>query len=182
MRMQAENRVSLKEVGAARRCGTSESGEFCPALSTADVYSGRAELRPFLNKSEKRGLETFPSRALIAATARGLSTSPSGNGVPPRVIRFTRSRPYRKNGNCYAGQKNNSRARNFADYCRFPSAAERDAMAAACRSPCPPLNCFARSEVFKQNGGWLQNKKRHMIKNNKPLPTAFDAAGYFQGA
>ena len=57
-------------------------------------------------------------------------------------IQFTRSRPYRKNDNCYVEQKNNSCVRNFIGYDRFSSADERDALATVYHSLCPLLNYF----------------------------------------
>jgi hypothetical protein len=145
----------------------------CLALSAADAYSGRAELRSLLNKAEKRTLETLPAVKLsLPFPFLGLG---SGNGsefidkplekrCPAEGIRFTRSRPCRKNDNCYAGQKNNSCVRNFSGYYRFSSAVERDALAAAYRSPCPLLNCFMPTQklLSKTRVG----SKIHIIKKS----------------
>ena len=57
-------------------------------------------------------------------------------------IQFTRPRAYRKNDSCFVEQKNFSCARNFVGRYRFSAAAERDALAAVCRSLCPLLNFF----------------------------------------
>ena len=57
-------------------------------------------------------------------------------------IQFTRTRPYRKNDNCFVEQKNNSCVRNFVGYYRFTDSAERDALAAIYLPLCPLLNFF----------------------------------------
>ena len=46
-----------------------------------------------------------------------------------RHIRATRSRPYRKNDNCFAEQKNYDAYRKTAGYFRFDTPAEQEALA-----------------------------------------------------
>jgi hypothetical protein len=59
-----------------------------------------------------------------------------------RTVQFTRSRPYKKNGNCHVEQKNNACIREYAGYYRFTTREERDALAAVYRALCPLLNYF----------------------------------------
>jgi hypothetical protein len=147
----ADKKPGFFETDTARRCGTSEKGEFCPALSAADVYSGRAELRALLNKAEKWVLEAlpgiksslpFPFLGMDSDNGSEFINKPLLKWCSSEGIRFTRSRPYRKHGNCYVEQKNNSRVRNFTGYYRFSSPAGRGALAAVCRPLCPLLNYF----------------------------------------
>jgi hypothetical protein len=139
------------EVDTVHHCGVSDSGEFCLTLSATDVYSGWTELRPTLNKAHKWVFEALGD--IESSLPFPLSGLDSDNGSEfinaallmwcrERRVQFTRSRPYRKNDNCYVEQKNNSCVRNFVGYDRFSSRADRDALAAVYRPLCPLLNFF----------------------------------------
>ncbi|MCL2380632.1 MAG: transposase family protein [Treponema sp.] len=66
-------------------------------------------------------------RASLPFPLRGLDSDNGGEFINSALhkwredggIMFTRSRPYRKNDNCYVEQKNNPRVRNFTGYARF---------------------------------------------------------------
>ena len=147
----ADKKPGFFEVDTVHHCGVSELGEFCLTLSATDVYSGWVELNPLLNKANKWVLEALPDiKSSLPFPFMGLD---SDNGsefinIPlqkwccQQRIQFTRSRPYRKNDNCYVEQKNNSCVRNFVGYDRFSSLAERDALAAVYRPLCLLLNYF----------------------------------------
>jgi hypothetical protein len=55
-------------------------------------------------------------------------------------IKATRSRPYRKNDNCFAEQKNYDAVRKTVGYFRFDTPAERDALAEVYKYLCPLYN------------------------------------------
>lgn len=142
------------EVDTVHHCGMSDSGEFCLTLSATDVYSGWVELRPLLNKAHKWVLLALPDvKTSLPFPFLGLDSDNGSEFINKALlqwcaqerIQFTRSRPYRKNDNCYVEQKNNSVVRNFVGYDRFCSPAERDALAAVYRSLCPLLNYFMPS-------------------------------------
>jgi hypothetical protein len=59
-----------------------------------------------------------------------------------RRITFTRTRPYKKNDNCFVEQKNLKCVREYVGYRRFDTPAELQALAAVYRSRCPLLNYF----------------------------------------
>jgi hypothetical protein len=147
----ADKKAGFFEIDTVHHCGSSESGECCLTLSATDVYSGWVELRPLLNKAEKWVLETLPSvKSSLPFPFLGLDSDngsefinkPLQKWCSAEGVQFTRSRPYRKNDNCYVEQKNNSCVRNFVGYYRFSSSAERDALAAVYRCLCPLLNYF----------------------------------------
>ena len=123
----------------------------CLTLSATDVYSGWVELRPLLNKAHKWVLEALPAvKSSLPFPFLGLDSDngsefinrPLQQWCSQQRIQFTRSRPYRKNDNCYVEQKNNSCVRNFVGYDRFSTAAERDALAAVYQPLCLLLNYF----------------------------------------
>ena len=147
----AEKKPGFFEVDTVHHCGTSDSGEFCLTLTATDVYSGWTELRPTLNKAHKWVFEAlgdiesslpFPLSGLDSDNGSEFINAALLKWCRERRVQFTRSRPYRKNDNCYVEQKNNSCVRNFVGYDRFSSAAERDAPAAVYSPLCPLLNHF----------------------------------------
>jgi transposase InsO family protein len=64
------------------------------------------------------------------------------NWCESSAVQFTRGRPYHKNGNGFAEQKNNACVRSYAGCYRFDSPAERDALNMLYQSLCPLLNYF----------------------------------------
>jgi len=147
----ADKKPGFFEADTVHHCGTSESGEFCITLTVTDVYSGWVELRSLLNKAHKWvfialvDIQTslpFPFLGLDSDNGGEFINSALQKWCAEERIQFTRSRPYRKNDNCYVEQKNNSCVRNFVGYDRFSAAAERDALAAVYRPLCLLLNYF----------------------------------------
>jgi hypothetical protein len=147
----ADKKPGFFEIDTVHHCGASDSGEFCLTLSATDVYSGWVELRPLLNKAHKWVLETLPNiKSSLPFPLQGIDSDNGSEFINAAMVKwcsaehiqFTRSRPYRKNDNCFVEQKNNSCVRNFVGYDRFSSAAERDALAAVYRPLCLLLNYF----------------------------------------
>jgi hypothetical protein len=139
------------ETDTVHHCGTSEMGEYNLTLVSTDVFSGWVELRPTLNKASKwvyEGMEDirtslpFPFLGMDSDNGQEFMNKPLLQWCIKHGIRFTRSRPYRKNDNCYVEQKNHPCVRNIVGYYRFENAAERDALARVYRSLCPLLNYF----------------------------------------
>jgi hypothetical protein len=62
-----------------------------------------------------------------------------------RRITFTRTRPYKKNDNCFVEQKNFKCVRDYAGYRRFDTPAEHQALAKVYAALCPLLNYFLPS-------------------------------------
>jgi len=147
----ADKKPGFFEADTVHHCGTSESGEFCITLTVTDVYSGWVELRSLLNKAHKwvfialvdiQSSLPFPFLGMDSDNGGEFINSALQKWCAGNTIHFTRSRPYRKNDNCYVEQKNSSCVRNFIGYGRFSAAAERDALAAVYRALCPLLNYF----------------------------------------
>jgi len=139
------------EFDTVHHCGTADSGEFCLTLSATCVCSGWIELRPTLNKAHKWIFQALVD--IKSSLPFPLLGFDSDNGAEfinyallkwcqSQNIQFTRTRPYRKNDNCFIEQKNFSAVRNFVGYNRFSAIAECEALAAVYRSLCPLLNYF----------------------------------------
>ena len=139
------------EFDTVHHCGASDSGEFCLTLSATCVYSGWIELRPTLNKAHKWIFQALVDiKSSLPFPLLGFDSDNGGEFINHALIKwcqseniqFTRTRPYRKNDNCFIEQKNYSTVRNFVGYNRFSQIAECDALAAVYRSLCPLLNYF----------------------------------------
>jgi transposase InsO family protein len=61
-------------------------------------------------------------------------------------ITFTRSRPYKKNDNCFVEQKNFKYIREYVGYRRFDTPAEHQALVRVYRSLCPLRNASFRKK------------------------------------
>jgi hypothetical protein len=58
------------------------------------------------------------------------------------ILTFTRTRPYKKNDNCFVEQKNLACVRDYVGCNRFDTPTEHQALAQVYRSLCPLLNYF----------------------------------------
>lgn len=131
--------------------GGSSYGDFCFTLVLVDVCSGWTELRSLLNKAArwvKEGLSDI--RSSLPFPLRGINSDSGGEFINKMIvefcrsrrppIEFTRSRPNRKNDNCYVEGKNDTAVRRHVGYARFSGEAARQALAAVYRSLCPLIN------------------------------------------
>jgi hypothetical protein len=135
-------------------CGGSAQGQFCKTLTGTDVYSGWTEERPLLNGANKRVFEAFTN--IKTELPFPLLGGHFDNGVgfinKPLIgqralwnIAMTRSRPYKKNDNYFAGQKNFDMARKNAGYFMFDRREEAEALGEVYRFLCPLNNYFPPS-------------------------------------
>ena len=147
----ADKKPGFFEFDTVHHCGTSDSGEFCLTLSATDVFSGWIELRPTLNKAHKWVFQSLEDiKTALPFPLLGMDSDNGAEFINYAVlkwcqtqhIQFTRTRPYRKNDNCFVEQKNFSAVRNFVGYNRFSGIAECEALAKVYYSLCPLLNYF----------------------------------------
>jgi hypothetical protein len=134
-RVPVRTRCDRKTVKSGRfafdtvaHCGGPASGQYCKTLTGTDVSSGRAGERPLLNAANRRVQEAFadtgaglpfPLKAAHFDNGTGFINKPLPDWCLKRSIEPARSRPYRKNGNCFAEQKNFDAVRKNAGYFRF---------------------------------------------------------------
>jgi hypothetical protein len=139
------------ETDTVHHCGTRDAGEFCLTLDATDVYSGWVELRSLLNKAQKWVMEALPDiHHNLPFPLLGIDSDNGSEFINRTLlswcdtnhITFTRSRPYKKNDNCFVEQKNLTCVRGYVGYYRFDTPSEREALAAVYRSLCPLLNYF----------------------------------------
>lgn len=121
------------EVDCVEHCGASASGEFVNTLATADLFSGWWEGQGVMGKGQERALtalneenERYPFSWLEIHPDNG------GNILNYHVwawaqkknIFYSRSRPYKKNDNCFIEQKNSTHVRKVIGYLRYDTEEE----------------------------------------------------------
>ena len=149
----------------ARR-GGSAGGQFRKTLTGTDVFSGWIEERALPNAANRRVYGAFSNiRSEIPFPVKGARYDNGMEFISQPLLPWclgrhtetTRSRPRRKNDNCYAEQKNFDAVRGTAGYFRFDTPAEHAAPAGVYRFLCPLYNywypSFKPIDKVKQDGG-----------------------------
>jgi hypothetical protein len=135
-------------------CGGSARGQYCKTLTGTDVYSGWIEERSLLNSANiwvKKAIADIevglPFQMIGAHYDNGMEfiNEPLLTWCIQRHIQASRSRPYRKNDNCYAEQKNYDAVRKTVGYFRFDTPEECAALAEVYRWLCPLYNYWMPS-------------------------------------
>src|SRR5437879_3482348 len=125
------------ETDTVAHCGTTTEGLYVSTLDTTDFDTTWSERRAILGKGEKVVVGAMTE--IEEALPFGLRGLDSDSGVEfinyslvrfcqDRKVRFTRSRPYKKNDNAHIEQKNWTHVRKLFGYSRFESEAAREAM------------------------------------------------------
>ena len=108
--------------------GGRAEGDYCFTLNITDVATGWTELAAVPNKAQKWVFEALQQlRERLPFTVLGLDSDNGSEFINHHLvayctehhITFTRSRPFRKNDNCYVEQKNWSVVRRTVGYARF---------------------------------------------------------------
>jgi hypothetical protein len=118
------------EADTVAHCGDSVAGEFVYSLTFTDVCTGWTEDRATWNKSAHGILEQlkdiegklpFAMKSFHADNGSEFLNWPLWDYLrgPKRKVKFTRSRPYRKNDNAHVEQKNWTHVRQLFGYERF---------------------------------------------------------------
>lgn len=117
------------EADTVAHCGDSTAGDFLYSLTFTDVCTGWTELRATWNKSAHGILEQlkdiqahlpFPMKSFHADNGSEFLNWPLWEYLHgKRKVRFTRSRPYRKNDNAHVEQKNWTHVRQLFGHDRF---------------------------------------------------------------
>jgi hypothetical protein len=128
-----ESKPGFLEIDLVSHGGGDERGEFCQTLSATDVCSGWTETEAVRNKAQVwvfEGLTRIRARLpfdLLGVDSDNGSEFINGHLVAycgEEGITFTRSRPYRKNDNCYVEQKNYTVVRRTVGYGRYDTEKE----------------------------------------------------------
>lgn len=127
-----EVKPGFLEADLVAHCGESMGGQFLNTLTLVDVASGWTECLAVLCKEQHLVLEGLKKgRALLPFPLLGVDTD---NGTEflnevwlrycqQEELTFTRSRPYRKNDQCFVEQKNGAVVRRMIGYDRYEGSA-----------------------------------------------------------
>jgi hypothetical protein len=117
--------------------GGSPHGEFCQALDLTCVATGWTESRALPNTAQRWVREAIDEiRQDLPFPLLGLDRDNGADFIDMQLYRycaergitFTRSRPYRKNDDCYVEQKNWPVVRQQVGYGRYDTPAELEAL------------------------------------------------------
>ena len=116
------------EADLVAHCGGDVSGSYLQTLTLTDVVSGWTECLALLFRDQQMVLQgvcqaqeqlPFPLLALDTDNGSEFLNSTLYDYCASKPIIFTRSRPYKKNDQCYVEQKNGAIVRRFVGYDRF---------------------------------------------------------------
>ena len=123
-----ERRPGFFELDTVSHCGARAQGQFCQTLTVTDVGSDWTEVCALLNNAHRWVKEQIVRvRENLPFPMLGIDSDNGGEFINHQVfdwcvqnkINFTRSRPYRKNDNCFVEQKNGDVVRKTVGYARF---------------------------------------------------------------
>ncbi|MEW6058617.1 MAG: transposase family protein [Actinomycetota bacterium] len=167
-------RPGFCEVDLVAHDGGGPVGEFCQTLDLTCVATGWTECRAVRNKAQRWCFEAlldieaslpFPLLGLDSDNGSELINDQLFRYCTERGITFTRSRPYRKNDNCFVEQKNWPVVRQAVGYARYDTSAELECL--------NELYAVLRLYVnFFQPQMRLVSKTRHGAKVTRRYDTA----------
>jgi hypothetical protein len=123
------------QIDYVEQCGSSAAGEFVCTINCPDIASGWEEWEAVMGRGQiatKEGLDRARSRSpfdwleIHSDTDKGFVNAHLLKYCQETNLRFSRSRPYKKNDNCYVEQKNWFSVRKNLGYLRFDTLKERD--------------------------------------------------------
>lgn len=128
-----EQKPGFVEIDLVSHDNGDPKGEHCYSLNVVDISTGWQELRPIKNKAQVWTLDALKDvKAILPFRLRGVDSDNGSEFINAHMVQFckdeeitfTRSRPYRKNDNCFVEQKNYTSVRTFVGYGRY----EEDAL------------------------------------------------------
>ena len=128
--------------------GGDTSGDFCFTLTLVDVASGWTQMRAMLNKACRWVLEGLADiRSSLPIPLVAINSDSGGEFINRTIyefcrpdIAFTRSRPGKRNDNCYVECKNDTAVRKHVGYARFSGEDARQALSDVYLVLCPLIN------------------------------------------
>jgi len=123
------------QIDYVEHCGNSAAGQFICTIDITCIASGWEEWEAIMGRGQiptKEGLDKarvrspFTWKEIHSDTDKGFVNAHLLKYSQETNLRFSRSRPYRKNDNCYVEQKNWFSIRKRFGYLRFDTFKERD--------------------------------------------------------
>lgn len=123
------------QLDCVEHCGESASGQYANTLTSVDIFSGWWEGEAFLGKGQERTLIGIDmARKRFSCQWKEIHPDNGMNLLNWHVfeyaekegLAYSRSRPYMKNDNCFAEQKNSTHVRKQTGYLRYDTQEEID--------------------------------------------------------
>ncbi len=117
-----------EQIDCVEHCGTCAAGDYVNTLSVVDIFSGWWEGEAIMGKGQERALFSINEAKQRSPFAwREIHPDNGGNILNIHVyncadkhgIAMSRSRPYKKNDNCFVEQKNSTHVRQVVGYLRY---------------------------------------------------------------
>ena len=121
------------QIDCVEHCGSSASGEYVNTLATIDVFSGWWEGEGVMGKGQVRALAAmknassrhpFDWKEIHPDNGGNILNYHVWTWTQEKGICYSRSRPYRKNDNCFIEQKNSTHVRKVVGYLRYDAETE----------------------------------------------------------
>lgn len=109
------NMIGHTQIDFVEHCGVSTAGEYVNSMDLIDVSSGWWEAKAVMGKGQERAFDALKlMRQRLPFRLRGIHPDNQNSLINYHLLRyaeeekikFTRSRPYKKNDNCWVEQKN----------------------------------------------------------------------------
>jgi hypothetical protein len=126
-----------EQIDCVEHCGTFAAGDYVNTLSIVDIYSGWWEGEAIMGKGQERALAAIGATRMRSPFMwKEIHPDNGGNILNIHVynyaekhnISMSRSRPYKKNDNCFVEQKNSTHVRQVVGYLRYDTAEEQEIM------------------------------------------------------
>jgi len=150
-------RIGNLQIDFVEHCGSSAAGEFVCTIDSTDITSGWEEWEAIMGRGQVptcEGLDKarfrspFEWEEIHSDTDKGFVNAHLLKYCEETNLRFSRSRPCKKNDNCYVEQKNWFSIRKNLGYLRFDTKEEMDL-----------LNDLYRNELRLYNNFFLPRMK-----------------------
>lgn len=165
-----EGRPGFVEIDLVAHDGGFAGGDYLQTLDMTDIYSGWTEVAAVRNKAQVWVFEALKQmRSRLPFTLLGIDSDNGSEFINHELFRycqderitFTRSRPYRKNDNCFVEQKNYTVVRRHVGYQRLDTFAQQQILGDLYRLLRQYVNFFQPSMrlVSKERSGAQVKKK-----------------------
>lgn len=131
---QDRDTPGTEQVDCVEHCGMYAAGEYVNTLAVVDIFSGWWEGDAIMGKGQERAFTALSdARERSSVAWKELHSDNGGNILNLQVLKYaeesgfglSRSRPYKKNDNCYIEQKNSTHVRQVVGYLRYDTEEER---------------------------------------------------------
>lgn len=164
-----ENRPGFVEIDLVSHDGGNARGDFIQSLNVTDVFTGWTEMQAVRNKAqiwvclaidEIKGRLPFELLGIDSDNGSEFINTHLESYCNSNKITFTRTRPNRKNDNCFVEQKNFTAIRKTVGYARHDTEYEQRLLNEIYSYLRIYMNFLAIYETYRKNENRKQNKKK----------------------